>query len=197
MCPNARLVRRERLERILLQAIFETVFSADTVAYLTRKVNDALERLTLPTAERDRRRAEELAQARVELENIASAIRQGIVMLTTKAMLEDAERRVAALEAALHAPRATPLPVTALPTVIEGSLRDLRKTLDTNPTRARGLLATLLGPIPLYRRGDRVVAELRGNLPGLLDLDPHWDKSGAGRGILSISPRPRAVRIVA
>jgi len=73
--------------------------------------------------------------------------------------------------------------VTALPTVIEESLRNLREIVDTNPSRARGLLATLLGPIPLHRRGERVIAELRGNLPRLLDLDPHWDKSGAGRGI--------------
>jgi len=58
---------------------------------------------SLPAVERDRRDAEDLAQARVELENIASAIRLGIVTPTTKAMLEDAERRITPFEAGLHA----------------------------------------------------------------------------------------------
>ena len=59
--------------------------------------------LFVPAVERDRRDAEDLAQARVELENIASAIRLGIVTPTTKAMLEDAERRITPFEAGLHA----------------------------------------------------------------------------------------------
>ena len=46
------------------------------------------------------------------------------------------------------------------------------------------LLAKLVGHITLRRDGDRLVAKLRGNLPGLLEMDEGLDNSGAGRGIL-------------
>ena len=67
-------------------------------------------------------------------------------------------------------------------------LKDLRGTLDHDTERARNLLAKLVGHITLRRNGDRVVAEMRGNLPGLLEIDERLDNSGAGRGIRELVP---------
>ena len=70
-----------------------------------------------------------------------------------------------------------------LPSVVEGYLRDLRGSFGRDPERARGLLAKLLGPITLHRDGDRLMAEMRGNLPALLDINEELYNRGAGRGI--------------
>ncbi len=64
--------------------------------------------------------------------------------------------------------------------MVERHLKGLRGTLGRNLERARELLAKLLGPITLRRDGNRLIAELRGNLPALLGLDNKLYNSGAG-----------------
>ncbi len=76
---------------------------------------------------------------------------------------------------------------------MESYLKDLRGTLGRDTDRARVLLAKLVGHITLRRDGDSLVAELRGNLPALLEMDEPLYNRGAGRGILSLPPRPRAI----
>jgi hypothetical protein len=49
-----------------------------------------------------------------------------------------------------------------------------------------GLLVKLVGKITLKRGGDRLVAELRGNLPAILELEEELYNRGAGRGIWSL-----------
>ncbi len=105
------------------------------------------------------------------MENITNAIRQGIVTPTTKQMLEEAEQRITHLEPALKTPIVKHNALAILPSVVEGYLKDLRGSLGRNPERARELLAKLLGPITLRRDGDRLVAEMKGNLPALLEMD--------------------------
>ncbi len=76
-------MRRDKLEAVLLSAVFDEVFSPDTVAYLSRKVNEALSRWSEPQDVARKRWVEELAQARRELENIETFIRQGNTTPTT------------------------------------------------------------------------------------------------------------------
>ncbi len=125
------------------------------------------------------------AQARQRLEHIKGAIAQGIVTQTTKAMLEEAEERVAELEAAFQAP-AKPS-VVALPVTVERYLSELR-VLGRDIARARRILANLIGEVILRRHGDRPVAELRGNLQGILGLS--CDSSGAGSPSRHFSTTP-------
>jgi len=125
----------------------------------------------------------ELRKARTEMENIKLAISQGIVTPTTRAMLQETERRVADLEASVRDRPSKRNAVAVLPSVVEGYLKDLRGSLGRDPERARGLLAKLLGPITLRRDGDKLVAEMRGNLPALLELDEGLYNRDAGRGI--------------
>lgn len=136
VCTNRWRVRRDRLEERLLELIFGDVFSPETVAYVAAQVREAVMRLTSGTDERLAMRRAELARARSELENIARAIRMGVVTATTRAMLEDAERRVAELEAAVRvAPGLPSLP--PVEAAVETYLRDLRATLGTDIPRAR------------------------------------------------------------
>ena len=55
--------------------------------------------------------------------------------------------------------------------------------MDTD--RARRLLAKMLGKVTLRRDGARLLADVKGNFPGLLDVDEAvFGRAGAGRGIL-------------
>lgn len=179
---NNRLVKRDRLEEVILRLIFDEVFSPDTVAYVSRKVNEALARRADPPNAVHRRQEAELAKARDQLENVKAAILEGLRTPSTKEMLEAAERRVASLEVGLQAPFIKSK-VAVLPSVVERYLVDLRGTLGRDTDRARSLLAKMVGQITLKRDGDRLIAELRGNLPALLELDEGLDNPGAGRGI--------------
>lgn len=78
MCRNSRLVKRDRLEEVVLRLVFEEVFSPETVAFVAKKVNDALARQADPPTAARKRKEAELANARTELENIKEAIRQYI-----------------------------------------------------------------------------------------------------------------------
>lgn len=102
-------------------------------------------------------------------------------------MLEDAEKRVADLEA-LHRIPATSKNIAYLPSVVEACLRDLKATFETDPDHARALLGRLIGQITLRREGTRLIADLQGDLAGLLEMvlemEDQVGKPGAGRGIL-------------
>ncbi len=68
-------------------------------------------------------------------------------------MLEEAEGRVAALEAALAGPRRQPVRVASLASSVEQYLRDLRGTVGRNTDLARRLLVRGLDRIVLRRDG--------------------------------------------
>jgi site-specific DNA recombinase len=195
ICPNGRLVRRDRLEDTFLRLIFDEVFTPETVAYVSRKVNEALARRSDPPSVARKRQEAEVAKACAQQENIKAAILDGIRTPSTKEMLEAAERRVADLEGALPAPSVTSR-VAVLPTVVETYLKDLKGSLGRDTERARSLLAKLIGQVTLRRDGNQLVAELRGNLPAPLELDDKLYNHGARGGILSLPPWPPVVRAV-
>jgi hypothetical protein len=116
-----------------------------------------------------------------ELEHVKEAIRQGILTPTTKAMLEEAERRVAECEAALAAAREVPEKIQRPSSSIGRYLEDLRGALETDTDRARRLLVKMLGKVMLRREGARLLAEVKGDLLGLLDVDEEvFGRAGAG-----------------
>ncbi len=182
ICSNGRLARRDLLEDRVIHLVFEQVFAADAVEYVTAHVNETIRHLSAPRADLRRQRERELAQARRELENVLAAIRAGLATLATKALLEECERRVAELEAVLAVPEVMPR-LDVLPQRVERYLRDLRGTLNTDTAAARRLLSSLLEPIRLRPVGRQLAGELRGNLAFLLGEDRVFANSGAGRGI--------------
>ncbi len=104
-----------------------------------------------------------------ESENIKQAVKLGKATGTLLEMLEQAEQRATELEAAIKVPVKTNT-VSVLPSVVEGYLKDLRGSLNRDHERARDLLAKLLGPITLRREGGKLIAEMKGNLPALLEM---------------------------
>lgn len=63
-------------------------------------------------------------------------------------------------------------------------LADLRLAFGRDNDRARKALSKLVSELVLRRQGDRLMAEVRGNLRGLMDLDDVVDNAGAGRGFV-------------
>lgn len=184
VCSKERLVRWEVAEQKIVDYVFGGLFTPARLGYLERAVDAALERALSQSTDTAAQREAALREARRELENIANAIRAGIFTPTTKSMLEDAERRVAAMEQAVGDARRQPAPVVSVRSVVERYVRNLRETLEANVDQARRLLAVAVDKIVLVREGRLLVAEITGNLAGVLTLEHSMFGSvGAGRGI--------------
>lgn len=196
MCSNGRLVRRDSMEQRVIEYIFGDLFAPDRLAYLENAVNAVLARAQHQSSDTVEEGRAALQQASRELENIANAIRCGIITPTTKAMLEDAERRVTVLDRAVREAERTPTPVVSVRSVVERYLRDLRGLLEANVDEARRMLALAVDKIVLIRESPHLVAEVRGNMAGLLELHGCVSSVGAGRGILRLPPWPSAARII-
>ena len=175
ICANGKVVHRDRLEKRLLEAIQQEVFTPNTIAYLTERVKEQLKRLLRQQQTKaDRHSLEQaLAQALKEREYIKDAIRRGLVGEITREMLDEVETRIRDLQARLKrlVPPIDVVAGIALPQAIQTRLQDLGKVLGRDVERARGLLRDLLGEIVLRPTVGGLVAELRGNVEGLLDLE--------------------------
>ena len=185
VCANGKLVRRDVLEAKVLAHVFGDLFAPHRLAYLSKAVDAALRGARGQSTAALAAKEASLQDARRELANIAAAIRQGIITPTTRAMLEEAEERVARLEEAVRDLRRRPASVVSLESSVMRYLDDLRSTLETNVEEARRLLAQGLDRIVLRRGEDgHLWAEVRGNLSGILRLDDGVLAGvGAGRGI--------------
>jgi len=74
----------------------------------------------------------------------------------------------------------------ALASLVQGYLGDLRAALGTNVAYARTLLEKLLGKVTLHQEGQDLVAEVKGNLVGILGEEALCGFYSAGRGISSL-----------
>lgn len=173
ICPNSKVVRRTRLEERLLAAIHEEVFTPEAIAYLCERTEEAIRRLTRQRAESANKRDLELqiAQALREREYIKEAIRRGLFGDITREMLEEVETRIRRLRAQLETPALDEIPAFNLREVVESKLRDLAGVLGRDVERARALLRDLLGAVVLQPTAEGIVAELQGNVEGLLPLE--------------------------
>ena len=184
-CANGHAARRAVLEERLLRAIEEQILSPENVAYLARKVSDALQRANSRGTSARRALETELREAEREAENIKQAVRHGKATATLLEMLEETEAKIQRLRADLSTEPRAKAAVRALPSLVEDYLRDLRSVLRRDTERARAMLARLLGEIVLRPDGQGLVAELRGNVVAAVG----FETAGAGRGILELPPR--------
>jgi hypothetical protein len=157
------------------------------VAYLTRQIDAAIASATATAPDQQAPLHHDLAQARTELENVLTAIRQGLLTPATKTLLDHCERCEAALRTHMQAPSP---PAISLPTEVARYLTDLRAALNTDVEAARVLLAKLIAPVVVRRDGTRLVAETEWNLEGVLGDNLGGDNRSAGRGILHLPQWP-------
>jgi len=175
--------------------VSEELFSPDVIAYLTDRVNKALARRTMSFDELRKQKMAELDQARKELANVKKAILNGLDTPVTKEMLLECADKVNALEAELKTPSSRPK-VVALSTTVMKHLADLRVAFGRDNDRARSALRKLVSQVVLRHHGDRLMAEVTGNLKFLLDLDA-VENDGAGSPSTALSSWPLASGMVA
>ena len=122
VCPNAIRVSRTLVESLLLESIQRDLFTEEGLAVFKQEVARLL-------AEQRRTRRPELAQATArlqevesEIEHIMTAIKAGIVTVSTKTALEQAEAERAQLIQVIRGQHKMLDKVTALlPNITEGS----------------------------------------------------------------------------
>jgi len=172
VCDNSRRVRRDRLETALLAAIEEQIFTPANVAYLQRQVDAALRRIRSQEAPGRKALERQLRQAEEERERVKEALRTGkggVALPILVEMLAEAEAKVRSLRGQLSAgAEAAADTIRAIPGLVEKALRNLRSVLERDTDRARTLLAGLLGEIILRPDEQGLVAEVQGNLSGVL-----------------------------
>ncbi len=113
----------------------------------------------------------QIAQAAKEQEHIKEAIRRGLIGDITREMLEDVEARIRGLRAQLETMAFDEIQAFNIQEVVESKLKDLAGLLGRDVERSRALLRELLGEVLLQPTAQGVVAELRGNVQGLLPVE--------------------------
>ncbi|HLW58950.1 MAG TPA: hypothetical protein VKV57_03395 [bacterium] len=191
ICANGKVVLRARIEQRLLRAIQEELFTPEAVDYLTRRVQEELKRLSRQKHDQHASRhtvEQELSQALQERVAIKDAIRRGLISAITREMLVEVEARIQHLERRLQVPP----PIDALVgMILPEMIQELDEVLGRDLSRSRGLLRDLLGEIVLRPTSEGLVAELRGNVEGLLRLEKALPgltgNSGSGGSILGVT----------
>ena len=191
VCSNTVMAPRKLVEGLLLDAIKDDLYTPEGQAIFTQEVARLL-------AERRRVQKPDLTQAATrlktveqEIAHIMTAIKAGILTVSTKQELEHAEAERTRLLRLLQGQDKTAEKVTAfLPNAIgrlKGLLDDLENVTQVQVDKARILLRELVGnTIPLHPTADGVgrylTAEIRGDYEGLLRLATGQNKSGGGQG---------------
>ena len=94
-----------------------------------------------------------------------------------------AQGRVSSLNRLIRDARRSLTPVVSVRAAVERYLRDLRGLLETNVDAARRMPALAVEKIVLIPKDGHLMAEVRGNMAGLLELNGCVSSVGAGRGI--------------
>ena len=174
-CSNTKLVRRDRLEQVILSGIFDWHLPGNSTAKmiwepeLLEFFERAIDKMTTPKNDAREAMLARLAAARKKRDNVMAAIERGVVTPTTKGRLVALEAEVAELEAATKK-RAEKKPRVSFRKALEAVCSDVKATLETNTDEARRLLSLLVGPIILQKQGKSLMAELRGNRKGWLEI---------------------------
>jgi site-specific DNA recombinase len=190
VCRNSLRVRRDHLERALLESITDSLYSPEAVEYLTSAINRELaaRMKAVRNGQREAPRLREmearLRQLDMERENVKRAIRNGLDAGLTRETLEEIERERDNLlreQASLkeRSTFATEKQVEAvlrvLPATVSQALQEMPRLLTRDLPKARSLLRGLVEevkmlPINLGRLDAHLEAELTGNLAGAVRM---------------------------
>jgi site-specific DNA recombinase len=179
VCPNAIKVPRKLVESLLLESIQRDLFTEEGLDVFKQEVARLL-------AEQRRTKRPELANAtkrlkavEAEIEHIMKAIKAGIVTVTTKTALEQAEtERAQLIEAIQGQHKMLDKVTTLLPNIAERFRKlvdDLATVTQHQVDKARGILMRLVGgEIVLHPSAEGeeryLTAELSGDYSGIVGL---------------------------
>lgn len=161
VCSNGMTVSRRIVERCILDEVKARLRNPRSMERFKRSATELIEAHN--ASDNSAQIEQRLKAASRTRDNILSAIKQGIVTVSTKAALEDTEAEVAECKKQLK--RAEHSQVSAiLPRAVErfeGAVEELERTLDGHIEPARDVLKSILGDrIPIHHRGEYLEAEL-------------------------------------
>ncbi|OIQ94819.1 hypothetical protein GALL_231740 [mine drainage metagenome] len=155
-CPNALKVPRERVEELLLEGIKRDLLSDAAFSVFEEEVR----RILAESQPNPRDAVRAITRAEKEVENIRSAIRQGIVTPTTLSALQDAEAKLKAAQASKREIEQFE-PMDVIPRAREAH-QELVSSLEQveDVSAAREAIRAIVGEIRLVPEGGDLVAEL-------------------------------------
>jgi DNA invertase Pin-like site-specific DNA recombinase len=189
VCTNTVMASRKLVESLLLEAIQRDLFTEEGFALFKQEAARLLaehRRVHKPDLQRAAARLQEVEQ---EIKHILTAIKAGLLTLSTKAALEQAEAERVHLLQQINGHQKQAEKVTAfLPDAIgrfKILIDDLATVTQLQVDRARTILRELLGnEIMLHPTADGreryLTAELAGDYAGLLRLVTGKNKCGGG-----------------
>ncbi len=172
-CSNARGISVAKLDRAVIAAIREHLYTPENVGAIIRYVRDELAALARQKAKpTDQMKA--LREVEREIQHIKRAVKLGKATESLLEMLEDAERRRKALIAGQDAPRRENVQVRLervladLPARVQACLQDLETLLRVQQVeRGRAILGSFVTEIRIHPDG---TAEICGDLHRVLSL---------------------------
>ncbi len=175
-CSNSRGVKVAKLERLIISALRERLYTPENMKAIIERVrHDLLTRAKREAqAARPDENAKQLRAVEAEIEHIKRAVKIGKATESLLEMLEDAERRRKALLAGLEAPKRGDAQarlervLSELPKRVQAYLEDLETLLARHQVeRGKDILASLGMEVVISADG---TAEIRGDLRKALTL---------------------------
>lgn len=175
-CPNGHKVRREDLERRVLDGLRDKLLSAEAFALAVKVYREERARLGADDARRRREAEKERAEVERQIGRAVDAICQGTDTPAIRQKLKDMEARKLAIAASREAAAPGPNVVDLHPQLPEAYRRkvvDLEAALKRSPadravaTEALRAIVERVVVGPGARRGESLV-ELHGSIPGVL-----------------------------
>ena len=185
-CANHLAVSRRRLERVVVEALRDRLYTPENHRAVVERVRELLRgrgrRHAARTRQADRER--ELDRIEREIENVKQAVRLGKATSTLMGMLEEVERRRAELLAeespADGVPARLARVLERLPELARQQLADLETLLAANQVdKGKAILAAFDTTIRLYPCRDHLEAEITGTVERLVALAAATGRGGS------------------
>ncbi|TMI99009.1 MAG: hypothetical protein E6H01_11630, partial [Bacillati bacterium ANGP1] len=174
VCTNSRGITVERLDRAVIAALRQQLYTPEHLGTIIGYVRDELMLLAKRDDHGPTDQSKALREVEVEIEHIKTAVKMGKATESLLEMLEDADRRHQALVAGQDRPRpqepqARLQRVLAdLPARVQACLEDLETLLSVKQIeQGRSILSNLIREIRIHSDG---TAEICGDLHGVLSL---------------------------
>ena len=191
-CDNKLLVRRNLVEKIILNTVRERLSETQHIEYILRRVEAEVGKLYTHVPETIRLKETELTAEQRRLANFVDFIGEGRGSRTLAQALLESERKVEALNGELESLRRSRGKVFQVPPTewIQERLSKLQELLERNSERSGLLLRNLLGPLRLEpMRGsdiDRPFYKATTSLNTLALIDPLIDEATPESGSNSL-----------
>lgn len=185
VCENRIRVSKTLVEKVILAAIKTDLFQPDMVDLFKAECRRILRERQTRSNRNDDDAKRQLARVDREIANLMTAIKAGIVTISTKAELEKLEAERAKLERSLKV-SAAPIDniEVMLPRMIDtyqALVADLPNSVGRDMSKARNVVRELVGgSIRLVPNGGYLHAHLQGDYAGLISLTTNGNKCGAG-----------------